>query len=287
MHDFYQNLPLNIDPIAFSIGSFSVRWYSISFVIGFLVVYLVLMWRIRRENFNFGIQYTKYNIQSTVLDFLLVSFFSALIGGRIGYVIFYDLQYFLANPLAIISPYDSQGSFVGIFGMSYHGALLGILLGNWIFLKRKKINFLLWADFVAPAVALGYFLGRLGNFFNGELYGRITNSSWGMYFQSDSDILRHPSQLYEAFLEGLILFVILWIFKSANWSRKMPKGFLFAIYLVGYGILRIFAEQFRQPDPQIGILLGHFTLGQLLSAVMIFGGVAILFGGFKKRKRML
>ncbi|EKE19963.1 MAG: hypothetical protein ACD_8C00076G0010, partial [uncultured bacterium] len=222
-----------------------------------------------------------------VLDYLLISFFSALIGGRIGYVIFYDFQYFLISPLAIISPYDSSGEFVGIFGMSYHGALLGVLLGSWIFLKRKKINFLTWADFVVPAVALGYFFGRLGNFFNGELYGRITNSSWGMYFRSDRNNLRHPSQLYEAFLEGLFLFVILWIFQSASWSKKMPKGFLFSIYLIGYGALRIFAEQFRQPDPQIGILLDHFTLGQLLSLVMIFGGVVILFGGFEKRKKML
>lgn len=284
MTTFYQNIPLHIDPIAFSIGSFSVRWYGVSYLVGFVVVYFILRWRIKHGEFPKNIKLSAVSCQlSLVLDYLLVSFLSALIGGRIGYILFYNAKYFLANPLVIISPYDRGGALIGIFGMSYHGALLGIILGSWIFLKRKKVDFLTWADFVAPAVALGYFFGRLGNFFNGELYGRVTNSFLGMHFLNDPGKLRHPSQIYEAFLEGLLLFAILWSLRN----KKMPKGLLLGLYLIGYGMLRIFAEQFREPDSQIGLLLGYFTLGQVLSMIMIFCGAIILFTGFKKNKKML
>jgi phosphatidylglycerol---prolipoprotein diacylglyceryl transferase len=224
-----------------------------------------------------------------------VAFFSALIGGRIGYALLYNFTYFINNPISIIWPFEN-GNFVGLYGMSYHGGLVGVLLGSWIFLRAKKINpapsrscdlssqqtknlsgrcginFLAWADFVVPAVPLGYLFGRIGNFLNGELYGRITNSSLGMHFANNPATLRHPSQIYEAVLEGLLLFAILWKLRNKN----LPKGWLLAIYLMGYGILRIIGEQFREPDPQIGLLLNFFTLGQLLSVGMIFLGAGIL-----------
>jgi phosphatidylglycerol:prolipoprotein diacylglycerol transferase len=276
---FYQNLPLHIDPVAFAIGSFSIRWYAIMFLVGFIVVYAILALRAKRGEYI--IQNPKSQIRNTILDFLLVAFFSALVGGRIGYVLFYNFNYFLSHPAAIISPY-ANGSFMGIYGLSYHGALLGVLLGSFIFLRIKKINFWQWADFVVPAVPLGYFFGRIGNFLNGELYGRVTNSPLGMHFASDPNSLRHPSQIYEALLEGLLLFAILW--KMRN--KKLPSGALLGVYLIGYGALRILAEQFREPDPQIGFLLGYFTLGQILSLGMILAGGLILFFLRKKYYRV-
>ena len=259
----------------------------------FFVVYILLIWRTKHDsniiaqisNSKFIIsdeisnsKSQNYNkIQNTILDFLLVAFFSALVGGRIGYVLLYNLPYFLAHPISIVSPYEN-GNFTGIYGMSYHGGLLGVAIGSWIFLRVKKIDFWQWADFIIPAVSLSYFFGRVGNFLNGELYGRVTDSPLGMYFSNDKTVLRWPSQLIEAFLEGIVLFVILWTMRK----KEMPKGSLFAIYLIGYGFLRILAEIFREPDPQIGLFLNYFTLGQLLSLPIIFIGAVFII--LKKQK---
>lgn len=284
--ELYQNLPQYIDPIAFTIGSFSVRWYAIAYLVGFFVAYLVLSWRIKTGEAEGVFQVSAEKKEgddpekNLLADFLLVAFFSALIGGRIGYVLFYDAGYFFLNPLAIISPYDQSGIFVGLYGMSYHGAIFGVIVGSLLFLKRRKQNFLAWADFVVPAAALGYFFGRVGNFLNGELYGRVTSSPFGVYFSADRNNLRHPSQLYESILEGLLLFVLLW--KMRN--KKMQNGSLFATYLFGYGFLRILAEQFREPDVQVGYFLGGFTLGQILSFFMMLAGV-ILFFSLPKREK--
>jgi phosphatidylglycerol:prolipoprotein diacylglycerol transferase len=265
MIDFYQHLPLNIDPIAFSIGSFGVRWYAISYVVGFLTSYLVLLWRVCLGE-------SKEKASEFIVDFLLVEFFAIILGGRIGYVIFYNLDYFLKNPLTIISPYDKTGKLIGIFGMSYHGALLAAVLAGFIFVKVKKISFWKFADFVAPAIAAGYFFGRIGNFLNGELYGRVTASKWGMYFSADPTFLRYPSQLIEAFLEGLLLFVLLWFLRK---SKKIREGNLFAAYVFGYGFFRFIAEFSREPDFQIGFVFWNLTLGQIFSIIMMFFGVLI------------
>lgn len=275
---FYQNIPLHINPIAFSIGSFSVRWYALSYVAGFLIVYLVLMWRVKKCEFKAN-EARSYKLEADLMDFLLVAFFSALVGGRIGYVLLYNFSYFISNPLAVISPFEN-GNFVGLYGMSYHGGLVGIVIGSLIFLKIKKINFWQLTDFVVPAVPLGYFFGRIGNFLNGELYGRVTNSPFGMYFASDPQNLRHPSQLYEAVLEGLVLFAILWNLRN----KKMHPSSLSAIYLVGYGFFRIMGEYFREPDLQIGFIFGFFTMGQALSFIMIAIGFLLI---FVKRKQVV
>jgi phosphatidylglycerol:prolipoprotein diacylglycerol transferase len=265
--NWYQNLPLHIDPIAFAVGSFSVRWYGLMYLVGFAVVYLILLWRIKYDNLE-----KIFQDSNMVFDYLLLAFFSALIGGRLGYVLLYDTAYFFADPLAIISPFDQSGNLTGFYGMSYHGALAAIVFSSWIFLKKKKIDFLAWADFVIPAAALGYFFGRIGNFLNGELFGRLTSSPIGMHFAADAANLRHPSQLYEAFLEGILLFVVLWKIRN----HKFEKGFLFGIYLLGYGLLRIVAEQFREPDPQLGFLWNYFTLGQILSSTMVVFGLLLI-----------
>lgn len=279
-HEFYQHLPQLISPIAFSIGSFSVRWYSIAYILGFGVVYLILLWRVNNDDIKKIIKISDFQISNLILDFLLVGFFSSLIGGRIGYVLIYNFPYYWQHPREIILPFASNGEYIGLFGMSYHGALLGVLLGSLIFLKIKKINFFAWADFVVPAVPLGYFFGRIGNFFNGELYGRITNSAAGMYFANDQAHLRFPSQLFEAFLEGILLFILLWRLRKKN----IGSGFLFTCYLIFYSLLRFCGEFFREPDPQLGYFLGWITLGQLLSFLMLVSGIIVLFK-IKKNNR--
>ncbi len=275
--DYYQNIPRYLDPIAFAVGSFSVRWYALSYMVGFLVVYLVLLRRIERGEFAHLIKVSnlKFKIKNEIVgnatkdilsDFFLLAFFAALIGGRLGYVIFYNFSFYASNPLAIISPYVG-GEYVGIYGMSYHGALLAIIISSWFFLRAKKIPFLPWADFVSLAIPLGYFFGRIGNFLNGELYGKITTSQWGMYFSTNE--LRHPSQLYEAILEGLLLFILL----RGCEKRKMPSGSIFSLYFIAYGTMRIVVEFFREPDSQVGLLFNILTLGQLLSILMIIMGI--------------
>jgi phosphatidylglycerol---prolipoprotein diacylglyceryl transferase len=258
---FYQHLPEFINPIAFSIGNFNIRWYSLMYLAAFVIVYSLLIYRVKKDKeINF-----QSNIKKLILDFLLYSFVGLIIGGRLGYVLFYNLTYFIHNPLAIISPFDLNGNFIGIFGMSYFGGMIGIIITSVIFCKRKKINFWHWADFVVPAIPAGYFFGRMGNFLNGELYGKITDKLWGMYFNGEL-FLRHPTQLYEAFLEGLLLFLILWLLRNKS---KFP-GYLLIIYLFGYGIIRFFVEFLREPG---GSYFMGLTTGQLLSVGIIMAGI--------------
>jgi phosphatidylglycerol---prolipoprotein diacylglyceryl transferase len=281
--DWYQYLPLHINPAAFTIGSFSVRWYSISYIVGFIVVCALLIWREKRGEYPEDIDHIpseKGKVsgkseqglhvaghRALIIDFMLIGFFAAVAAGRIGYVMFYDFQHFLAHPSAIVSPYDSaSGRLIGLYGMSYHGALVGVIVAGFFFVRAKKIPFLKLADFIVPAIPAGYFFGRIGNFLNGELYGRVTSSPLGMYFVNDPGTSRHPSQLYEAFLEGMVLFAILWALR--NKAARRP-GSLFLLYLFGYGCVRFVAEQFRNPDPQLGFLSLGLTMGQILSIAMI------------------
>ena len=207
----YQHIPENINPAAFSIHSFSVRWYAISYLAGFLAIYSLLKWRVRKGEGISKLKLKDYEWRDIILDLLFYSFIGLLLGARLGYAVFYDFKYFLNNPFAIVSPFDEAGNLVGIYGMSYFGGLIGVVFSGWLYSRKKKINFWQLADFVIPAVPAGYFFGRIGNFLNGELYGRATDAAWGMYFNvGNADLrslqLRHPSQLYEAFFEGLVLF---------------------------------------------------------------------------------
>lgn len=287
LYEIYQNLPQYIDPIAFSIGSFSVRWYSVSYIFGFALIYILLIYRIKNEIkgdqiFNFKLpseskdkstKNIKQEMQNMLLDILMISFMGALIGGRMVYVFVYNFAYFFNNPIQIISPFDPiSGKFEGIYGMSYHGALAGALLFSWMYCKIKKFNFKNFLEFIIPAIPAGYFFGRIGNFLNKELIGRETTSFWGMYFDS-KDQLYLPSQLFEAFFEGLILFVFLWLLKN----NKKTKGKLFCIYLFGYGAFRFIVEYLRQPDPQLGFVIDNLTMGQLLSLAMIFLSIKLFF----------
>jgi phosphatidylglycerol:prolipoprotein diacylglycerol transferase len=277
-----------INPIAFSLGNFSVRWYSIMYIVGFSVVYALLKWRINYdcENGKFSIfnppaggQFfqptadppmaeNKTEKQNFLNDLFIYSIIGMLVGARVGYALFYDFSYYLHNPLEIISPYNfSSHQFTGLYGMSYFGGLIGIIIVGLLFTKKYKLNFWQLVDWVVPAIPAGYFFGRVGNFLNGELYGRATDKFWGMYFPLDfSQNLRYPSQLFEAFFEGLVLFVILWIFRK----KALFPGFLLVLYLFGYGFFRFFIEFVREPDPQIGLIFNFLTLGQAFSFLLMF-----------------
>lgn len=260
----YQQLPYKIDPIAFNVGSFSMSWYSLMYVAAFVTVYFLLAWRLKNREANYS--------KNLIIDFLFYALLGALVGGRLGYVIFYNLPFYLAHPLDIVSPFDETGRLIGIYGMSYHGGLMGVITASLIFAKNNKLNFWRWADFVVPAIPAGYFFGRVGNFLNGELYGRVTNVLWGMYFPSDLlGLLRHPSQLYEAFFEGVFLFVILWLLRN---NKKLTALYLLLpAYLFGYGLVRFILEFFREPDPQIGLFFNNFSLGQIFSLVMAISAI--------------
>ncbi len=280
---FYQHLPYYLNPIIFSIGNFSLGWYSLMYLIGLGIVYGLLKYRLKKGELVIK---NKQKITENFLGDLLIWVFGGLVfGGRIGYVLFYNPAYYWLHPLAIISPFDLlTHKFIGIYGMSYHGGLMGGLLAGWIWTRIKKIDFWQLANFVIPAVPAGYFFGRLGNFINGELYGRVTHFWWGMYFPADlTGQLRYPSQLYEAFLEGFLLFFLLW--KGRN--NKKIKDKMVGLYIVGYALVRIIVEFFRQPDAQIGYIGGYFTLGQLLSLVMLIVGCILIFKFGQKTDKMI
>jgi len=238
------------------------------YVIAFATTYILVVFRIKHEESNIS--------REDVQAYFIWAIIGVMVGGRLGYVLFYDLSYFAYNPLRIITPFEfSEGGlhYTGISGMSFHGGLIGVLLSSLLFCRKHSINFWKLADLFSPAFPLGYTFGRIGNFINGELYGRITSVPWGMYFPLDvSHQLRHPSQLYEALFEGIFLFLILWRVRN----KPIFDGFLFCLYLMGYGIVRFFIEFVRQPDSQMGFVIFHFTMGQILCLAMIFIGLAIM-----------
>ena len=288
MFSFYQHIPQYLDPIVFSIGSFAIRWYSLMYVAGILTAFFLLHWRIGKgeapQDFKISNSKTEKSGELGItLDILLVGFWGMLFGGRLGYILFYNFPYYLQNPVEALLPVAVSGDglrITGYYGMSYHGALLGVIASGCIFLKIRKLDFWRVADFVAPAAAGAYFFGRIGNFLNGELWGRETNSFLGMYFGEDF-FLRHPSQLYEAFLEGLVLFLLLWIIRN----KGRFDGQVFLVYIVGYAFFRYVSEYFRSPDWQSGLILGIFSTGQLLSLCMLAGGSLLYFQ--KNRKNAI
>jgi phosphatidylglycerol:prolipoprotein diacylglycerol transferase len=264
--NFWQHLPSRIDPNIFQIGSFQVRYYSLMYIVAFALTYFLVVYRLQKEKFP----YTRETIQ----DFMLWAIIGVILGGRLGYVLFYNFEYYLRHPSEIFLPFDfSHGiRFVGISGMSYHGGLVGLIAAAVIFCRKYRIAFWNMADLFAPAVPLGYTFGRIGNFINGELWGRATTVPWGMYFPLDgSGLLRHPSQLYEAFFEGVLLFAVLWGLRE----KRYFEGFFVALYVAGYGLVRFFIEFYREPDAQLGFVLGSLSMGQVLSLLMVMVGVVI------------
>jgi phosphatidylglycerol:prolipoprotein diacylglycerol transferase len=263
---FLHNLPSRMDPNLFTIGPLQVRYYSMMYLVAFGLTYILSVYRIKRENFKYSTE--------LIQDLFMWGILGLIIGARLGYVFFYNISYYINHPLEIILPFEFTGGFhfVGISGMSFHGGAIGLLLAGLIFCRLKRVDFWNLSELFAPVIPLGYTFGRIGNFINGELYGRATDVPWGMVFPLDPDkLVRHPSQLYEAFFEGIVLFVILWAIK-----KKSPfDGFLLAMYLMGYGAFRLFLELFREPDMQLGFFFGGLTMGQILCILMILAGFAI------------
>jgi phosphatidylglycerol:prolipoprotein diacylglycerol transferase len=269
MTDFWQHIPEHIDPIAFATGSFSLRWYAIFFVLGWLVAFRFLRSRIRKSDLIIG--------KERLWDLMIIVFVGAILGGRLGYAFFYDAS-LLFHPVSLVSPFDASGLWKGIWGMSLHGALIGITCGLLLFAQSEKIRFWRLTDFIAPAAPIAIFFGRIGNFLNLELVGRVTERPWGMYFPGNFE-LRHASQLYEAFFEGVMLFIVLIVIGR----RRMREGYLSLIFLFLYGSIRFVLEFFREPDAGSELFFGWMTHGQALSLAMMTVS-AVLFSFLRIRK---
>jgi phosphatidylglycerol:prolipoprotein diacylglycerol transferase len=267
--DWWQHLPQHISPVIFEIGWFRLQYYGLMYIVAFALTYFLVRYRIKDEaRFEFS--------KNQVNDSITYAIVGLIIGARLGYVVFYNFGYYLRHPLEIFLPFSfSNGfAFTGISGMSYHGGLIGILLAAVWYVRKAKLNYWQLMDLYVPAVPLGYTFGRLGNFLNGELFGRATTAPIGMYFpQAPERALRHPSQLYEAFFEGIFLFIILWSIRKI----KMPTGAMLAIYVIGYGSVRFFIEFFREPDAHLGFIFLSFSMGQILCTMMVAGGIGLYF----------
>lgn len=253
-----------IDPVIVSFGPFSIRWYALSYVAGLFIGWWIMARQAERPP---APGQAKILSKELVDDFLLWATFGVILGGRIGYVLFYNPAHFLAHPLDIVKVW--QG------GMSFHGGLLGVVTVVILFARHRGIPVLALGDLTCLVAPIGLFFGRIANFINGELYGRPTDVPWAVVFPADPAHPRHPSQLYEAALEGLLLLVILWALARYAHARGKP-GLITGAFFLGYGLLRSFAELFRQPDVQIGFLAGATTMGQWLSVPVAIIGVALI-----------
>jgi len=263
----YQTIPSHINPELTQIGFFAIRWYSIGYLLAFATILGLIFWRISKKEFD-SRELPPKKLKEVVLDVFFSGVFGMIVGARLGYFIFYDWTTLIFN----FSEVFITGS-NGFFGFSFHGGLIGALLGIYIYCKLKKISFEGIGNLFIPALPLGFFWGRLGNFFNGELFGHPTDKPWGMFFPTDPKTLRHPSQLYEALGEGVIIFIVLWTIRKRDWAQ----GNFLSLFLILYGLIRFIIEFFRVSPPE-HILLGFLTTGQVLCLAMIVGGVYI----FKK-----
>jgi len=251
----------DLNPILINFGFFEIRWYSIAYIFGILIGW----WLAKKIIF--------FKIENKIIIFDLKRFddlisyiiISIILGGRIGYVIFYNFSYYLNNPIDIFKIWEG--------GMSFHGALIGIIVGTYFFSKKIKINTYFFLDIIACVAPVGIFFGRIANFINGELYGKPGSFTWSVIFPKIDMIPRHPSQLYEAFLEGIILFSIL---ITLIFKKNIKIGVCSGLFMILYGVFRILAEQFREPDKQIGYLFDLLSMGSILSLIMLLAGLFIL-----------
>ncbi|OGP57845.1 MAG: prolipoprotein diacylglyceryl transferase [Deltaproteobacteria bacterium RBG_13_49_15] len=265
----WQHLPQSINPVIFTVGSFRIHYYGLMYLIAFAATYALVSYRIRHEH-SFSVS------KEQIKDLMVYMIVGLLIGARLGYVVFYNPGYYAKHPFEIILPFQFENgiTFTGFSGMSFHGGLIGVILSSWWYSKKAGLDVFEMADLFCPVVPLGYTFGRVGNFINGELFGRITTHPIGMYFPfAPGADRRHPSQLYEAFFEGLFLFIVLWNVRR----RNQPAGAMLAFYLAGYGIVRFIIEYFREPDAHIGLLWISFSMGQILCTVMTAFGLGLYF----------
>ena len=255
----------DFDPVAFSLGPLHVRWYGLMYLLGFLAGWALGRYRASRPNSG----WTAAQVDDLVFYIAL----GVILGGRIGYVLFYGFGNFLRDPLALFRVWEG--------GMSFHGGFLGVLLAMVLFARKHHKGFWPTVDFIAPLIPPGLFFGRIGNFINGELWGRVTDAPWGMVFRQTGDGLpRHPSQLYQAALEGVALFLIVWLFSA----KPRPTIAVSGVFALSYGVFRFLVEFVRQPDAQLGYLaFGWLTMGQLLSLPLVVVGMILLALAYRRQ----
>ncbi len=255
----------DLDPVALQLGPLVLRWYALAYMGGFLLGWWYALWFVRRDP-------DKRPSPPEIEEYMPWAVAGVILGGRFGYVLFYQTGYYLSHPLEILKVWHG--------GMSFHGGALGVILSLLVFAAVKKISPRRMADVICCAVPIGLLLGRIANFINGELYGRVTDVSWGMVFPGGGDLPRHPSQLYEAALEGLLLFTALFLLARRQFIRD-HAGILTGVFLAGYGLCRSFVELFREPDQQLGLFFGLVSMGQLLSLPMILGGAYLVYYSYR------
>lgn len=253
----------DIDPVLLQLGPLAIRWYALAYVVGVLLGW----WYVARLDKR-GEQLLT---QKAFDDILVWAIIGIVLGGRLGYVLFYNFPYYMAYPQEIFMVWHG--------GMAFHGGLIGVIVSMYLFCRRHKIPFLELMDLIAPAAPIGLFFGRIANFINGELYGRVTDVAWAVRFPAGGYLPRHPSQLYEAVMEGLLLFVILWFVAWYSQARKQP-GVLSGIFLIGYATARMVSELFRVPD---ALIVGDMSIGQFLSLPMLLLGLYLYFRGIRQR----
>jgi len=257
----------NINPVLLEIGFLQIRYYGLFYALGFVIAYFLIFYLAKRR----GLSITK----DDVADFLVYAIAGVVLGARLAYVVFYNPLFYFQNPAEIIAVWHG--------GLSFHGGLIGTIIAAYLFCRKKKLDFYDLADIVVIPVALALALGRIGNFMNAELYGRITNLGWcidytkNQFIQNLPSGCRHPSQIYES-IKNMAIFAVLWSIKG----KKLPKGFMFWSFVTLYGLFRTIAEFFRQPDEQVGFIFNYFTMGQLLSFPLFLLGLYMLFRLKKK-----
>lgn len=259
----------NLNPVLMHLGPLQIRWYGVMYALSFIIGYYLICYLAPKRGIPLD--------SDGVAELIIYLAAGVLFGGRLGYVLFYNLPYYLQHPVQIVAVWDG--------GMSFHGGLIGVTLAGLLFSRKTGISFWSLTELVVPVAPLGLFFGRLGNFINGELWGRPSNVPWAMIFPRaplvhGMMVPRHPSQLYEAILEGLVLFTILWILAR----KPRPKGLLLGTFLILYGLFRCFVEFFRQPDAQLGYIGGVITMGQILSIPMILIGIGIIVWAFRRHR---
>ena len=262
-----------IDPVLIDIGPLPIRWYALAYIAGLLLGWWLMRRLVAQDQLWDG------RVRPTIVsldDLLVYAALGVVIGGRLGYVLFYNLDYFLAHPASIPAVWEG--------GMSFHGGLVGATLGIWLFARREKVPMLSVSDLCAAVVPLGIFFGRLANFIKPELWGRVTDVEWAMVFPDAAagPFPRHPSQLYEAATEGLLLFALLML--AVRMGALKRPGLVTGLFGVGYGLARIFCEFFREPDPQLGFLFGGATMGMLLSLPLVIAGLIFIARGWRGRE---
>ena len=255
----------NFDPVAFQIMSFEIRWYSLAYIVG-----IVIGWLLCKKIF---IQ--KSNINEKFDDYITYLIIGIIVGGRLGYIIFYNFDYYVNNILDIFKIWEG--------GMSFHGGLIGVIVTSIIFAKKNHQESFLYMDLVSLVAPIGIFFGRLANFINSELYGNATKVPWAVTFVQVDNLSRHPSQLYEAILEGIILFLILLHFRKKKFLEK--PGLISGLFLIFYSVFRFFVEFFRVPDEQLGYLIFNLSMGQIISLIFILFGIILFY--FKNENKQI